>query len=181
MPLNIIHPWFNPSRMLQRIDDDIANHVKDAIEVHGRDGKYQEKASLYEKYLRRDCSLQPELKELCYAQFIKRYSSLRKIPKTHKFKSNKISKKIDSNGNILVDDIIITKNIDNEQEVFKLPQYIKLKDSQEKEPGFMRKRTKAVLRIHKFKKTKTLHEYLFSELQLYHPHTNYVWSKLLPI
>ena len=36
----------------------------------------------------------------------------------------------------------------------------------------MKIRTEAVLRFHKFKKDKQPHEYQFSELQLYYPHTN---------
>ena len=36
----------------------------------------------------------------------------------------------------------------------------------------MKLRTEVALRYHKFNKSKHLHEHLFSELQLYHPHTN---------
>ena len=36
----------------------------------------------------------------------------------------------------------------------------------------MKLRTEAVLRYHKFNKLKNLHEHLYSELQLYYPHTN---------
>ena len=36
----------------------------------------------------------------------------------------------------------------------------------------MKLRTEAVLRYHKFKKSKSLHEHMYSELQLYKPHTN---------
>ena len=57
-------------------------------------------------------------------------------------------------------------------ELFKLPAYIKIKALQENEPSFMKLRTEAVLRFHKFKKSKDLHEHLFSELQLYYSHTN---------
>ena len=81
---------FNPSRFLQRVDEDVADHCKNVIEVEGREGKYQEKASMYEKYLRRNCELQPELKDLCYAQFVKRYSSTRKIPEKYEFKQVKV-------------------------------------------------------------------------------------------
>ena len=69
---------FNPSRFLQRVDDDVADQCKNAIEVEGREGKYQEKASMYEKYLRRDCELQPEIKDLCNAQFVKKILKCKK-------------------------------------------------------------------------------------------------------
>merc|ERR1712002_539955 len=45
---------FNPSRYLERIDEKDANQCEKVVEVEGRAGKYQEKPSLYDKYLRRD-------------------------------------------------------------------------------------------------------------------------------
>ena len=99
---------------------------------------------MYEKYLRRDCKLQPELKDLCYAQFVKRYSSARKKPAKHCFKQKKVEKTYDKHGR-LDKDIIITKNIDDELEVFKLPNIIRLKKTQENEPAIMKK---SVLSVH---------------------------------
>merc|ERR1739838_891163 len=62
---------FNPGRYLERVDDDDADRCEKVVEVEGRTGKYQEKPSLYDKYLRRDCKIQPHIKNLCYAQFVK--------------------------------------------------------------------------------------------------------------
>ena len=163
---------FNPSKILNRIEDNVAHKYDDVIEVYGREGKYQEKASLYEKYLRRDCKLQPEIKDLCYAQFVKKYSSHRDRPPKSSFKIQKVDKTYDESGNVNVKDVVITKNIDDSKQLYLLPTYIRLKQTRKDEPAFMKKRSEAVLRLHKFKKTKHLHEYLFSELQLYHPHTN---------
>ena len=163
---------FNPSHFLQRIEDDKVDLCEDAVEVEGREGKYKEKASMYDKYLRRDCDAQPELRDLCYAQFVKRYSSARTIPKDYKFKLQKIPKTFDEDGKLILRDLIITKNIENDDEVFRLPSCIKLKDAQDNELSFIKLRAEAILRYHKFKKSKNLHEHLFSELQLYHPHTN---------
>ena len=66
---------FNPSRYLEKVDDDMVDQCEKIIEVEGRTGKYQEKPSLYEKYLRRDCNTQPHLQKLSYAQFVKRTPS----------------------------------------------------------------------------------------------------------
>lgn len=161
---------FNPSNFLQRIDDDDTD--ENAIEVEGREGLYREKPSMYKKYLRRDCELQPELKDLCYAQFVKRYSSARKIPTSYTFQSAKFAKTYDSSGQLIHKDVIVTKEMDENEDVYKLPTYIKLNSPQQDEPSYMKIRSEAALRFHKFKKDKNLHEHLFSELQLYHPHTN---------
>ena len=120
---------FNPSHFLQRIEDDKVDLCEDAVEVEGREGKYKEKASMYDKYLRRDCDAQPELRDLCYAQFVKRYSSARTIPKDYKFKLQKIPKTFDEDGKLILRDLIITKNIENDDEVSRLPSCIKLKDA----------------------------------------------------
>ena len=120
---------FNPSHFLQRIEDDKVDLCEDAVEVEGREGKYKEKASMYDKYLRRDCDAQPELRDLCYAQFVKRYSSARTIPKDYKFKLQKIPKTFDEDEKLILRDLIITKNIENDDEVSRLPSCIKLKDA----------------------------------------------------
>jgi hypothetical protein len=163
---------FNPSHFLQRLDDDIAEKCENAIEVEGREGKYEEKASLYDKYLKRDCDLQPELKDLCFAQFVKRYTGASKGPNNNNFTQEKVRKTCNDQGIFEYGNFIITKNIDQENFVFKLPTYIALKNVQDHERPFMKIRTEAVLRFHKFKKDKQPHEYQFSELQLYYPHTN---------
>ena len=51
---------FNPSRYLEKIDDKDVDNCEKVVEVEGRQGKYHEKPSLYEKYLRRDCKIQPQ-------------------------------------------------------------------------------------------------------------------------
>ena len=72
---------------------------------------------MYEKYLRRNCDLQPEIKNLCYAQFVKMYSSARNLPKGHKFKHQKVPKQFNSDGQLIIDDIIVTKHINDETKV----------------------------------------------------------------
>ena len=93
---------------------------------------------MYEKYLKRDCKSQPEIKDLCYAQFVKRYTSARKIPVKHIFKQQKIEKTFDQYGRLDIKDIIVTKNTDDEPKVFKLPNFIILKKTQENEPAFLK-------------------------------------------
>ncbi|HBI40239.1 MAG TPA: hypothetical protein DDY16_04750, partial [Tenacibaculum sp.] len=100
------------------------------------------------------------------------YSSARNLPKGHKFKHQKVPKQFNSDGQLIIDDIIVTKHIDDETQVSKLPDFIKLKHTQKDEPSFMRKRKPVVLRFYKYNRVKKFHEFLYSELQLYHPHTN---------
>ena len=163
---------FNPSRFLEKIDEEMADQCENSVEVTGREGKYQEKPSMYDKYLRRDCKRQPQIKDLCYAQFVKRYFSTSSISKSYNFEEKTVNKTTDEDGTSLFKENIITKDYDDKDQVYKLPKYISITNPKVGEPSYMKLKCEQVLRFHKFKRDKNLHEHLFSELQLYRPHTN---------
>ena len=66
-------------------------------------------------------------------------------------------------------DFIITDKFEVETQVMSLPKFIKIKNVKPGEPRYMRLRAARVVRLHKFSREKTPHEYYFSELQLYMP------------
>ena len=76
------------------------------------------------------------------------------------------------NDQFIFKDKIITTDIEQCNVLYYLPTYIKLKKVQNGEPPYMKLRTEVVLRYHKFNRSKNFHEHLFSEFQLYYPHTN---------
>ena len=162
---------FNPSRYLEKVEDEEIDRCEKVVHVEGRKGKYQEKPSLYEKYLRRDCQLQPQVSQLCYAQFVKRYYSTSKCVDGYNFSPRKVSKSYDINGKVNFHDHIVTNDYDDLNEVHELPMFIKIQHLKPGELPFMKLRSPQVLRYHKFNREKNMHEYLFAELQLYHPHS----------
>ena len=100
---------------------------------------------MYDKYLRRDCELQPELKDLCYAQFVKRYANAKKSPETPKSESLKVPKVIGCDGNLVFKDKIVTKNMEEEDSNSKLPKYIRILSPYDEEPSFMTLRDKEII------------------------------------
>ena len=162
---------FNPSRYLEKVDDNEIERCDKVVEVEGRKGKYQEKPSLYEKYLRRNCKIQPQVAQLSYAQFVKRYQSTNQISSNYKFSAIHVKKQTSANGNIIYKDHIITADYDQTDTAVELPLFIRIEDLKPGEHPFMRKRSPQVLRFHKFNREKTPHEFYFSELQLYFPHS----------
>ena len=140
------------------------------MEVQGRTGKYQEKPSLYDRYLRRDCISQPYLTKLSYSQFVKRYQASSTVKESYDFKAQIMIKQFDSDGRPLFENHIITQNYDKEETVIELPEYIRICGLKPGELPYMKKRSSQVLRYHKFNKEKNPHEFYFSELQLYYPH-----------
>ena len=168
---------FNPSRYLEKVEEEDVEFCEKIVEVEGRVGKYQEKPSLYEKYLRRDCESQPQILKLCYAQFVKRYSAASKMNKKIDIGPKTVKKQFNHNGKPIFEDHIITSDYDNFDSATELPQFIIIKDLRPGELPFMKLRAPQVLRYHKFNREKDPHEYLFSELQLYQPHTNLIKEK----
>ena len=170
---------FNPSRFLEKVDDNDLDQCEKVVEVEGRVGKYQEKPSLYDKYLRRNCKIQPQLSKLCYAQFVKRYSSVGKMDDTFDVALSTVKKIYDHNGNAIFENHIVTHDYDDQDYAVELPKFIIITDLKPGELPYMKLRTPQVLRYHKFNREKTPHEYYYSELQLYFPHTNKPNANLL--
>ena len=169
---------FNPSRFLEKINEDDVDKCEKVVEVEGRQGKYQEKPSLYEKYLRRDIQLQPEIFHLSYAQFVKRYQAIGKVDEAFDFSIKKVRKTYDTHGDLQYENHIISNDYEKNDWAYELPAFIKIKNLKPGELPYMRCRSAQVLRYHKFNREKNLHEYYFSELQLYYPHCSSSNSKL---
>ena len=161
---------FEPSRYLERIDEKDLDRCEKVVEVTGRTGKYQEKPSLYDKYLRRDCKKQPNLRNLCYAQFVKRYQSCGSVTSESDLASKTVQKENQEKGEIDANHII-SKDYDDLDHALELPMIIALIDLKPGELPYMKRRSAQALRFHKFNKEKNPHEYYYSELQLYLPHT----------
>ena len=65
----------NRSKFLSKLSDDDISKCENPIEVAGRFGYYMEKSSIIDKYMRRDIKEHPEIFQITYLQFAKRYSS----------------------------------------------------------------------------------------------------------
>ena len=71
----------NRSRFLHKLSDEEVKYCENPIEVTGRMGLYTEKPSVLENYTRRDYTKHPDVFDITYIQFAKRYSATRKGPK----------------------------------------------------------------------------------------------------
>ena len=165
---------FNPSRFLQQVCEDDIEQCAKVVKVEGREGTYQEKPSLYDKYLRRNLAKQPHLANMCYAQFVKRYQAIGKVDEKFDFSPLSVKKDTDSNGKVVVnEDHIITHDYVElrTDEAFKLPKFIELTDLRPGELPYMKLKHTVALSLHKINKQKSPHEFEYSELQLYHPHS----------
>ena len=89
---------FNSSCYLEKVEESDIDQCEKVVEVEGRLGKYQEKPSLYDKYLRRDCKSQAQISKLCYAQFVKRYQSVGKMDDDFDTTPKKVLKQFDEDG-----------------------------------------------------------------------------------
>merc|ERR1712002_365004 len=111
---------FNPSRFLEKVEDKDIGQCERIIEVEGRTGKYQEKPSLYDKYLRRDCKSQPHLLKLSYAQFVKRYQAVSKADENFTTPAVTVQKQHDESGPLMYEDHIITHDYDEQEYAMEL-------------------------------------------------------------
>ena len=156
---------------MERIVDEDVDQCDKVVEAEGRLGKYQEKPSLYDRYLRRDCKIQPQIQNLCYAQFVKRYQAAGKISENFDFTPITVTKPLNDDGTPVLDNLIITKDFDGSDTAVQLPGYIVVNRLKPGELPYMKLRSPQVLHYHKFNREKNPHEYLYSELLLYHPHS----------
>ena len=160
----------NRSKFLQKLKDEDIDKCENLIEVSGRLGFYTEKSSLIDKYMRRDTTDHPEVYDITYLQFAKRYCSTRTDPKNDEdFRPKEYVKSDESIDNL---DFIVTHDFEIKSVIHKLPKYIAINDPQPGEAKFMKIRKTCVARLHKFNQLKTPHEFYYSELQLYRPFTN---------
>ena len=162
----------NRSRFLKRLDESQTKKYENIIELADRKGKYIEKPSLIDKFIRMDKNVNEALKDLTYLQFSKRYASSNIEPREGEFASRIISSKPDNESDIRILenlDFIVTEKYSKETQRVTLPKVIAITNLLPDEPKYMRLREPRVIRLHKFSKEKNPHEYYYSELQLYMP------------
>ena len=117
-----------------------------------------------------DISENAQLSELTYLQFAMKYVSCKK----EKMDPEKLRSKLLHEGDEGFDmtdemDLMVTHDFEVRKERFTLPDFIKLTNLKPGEPGYMRKRTRQVVRFHKIDSTKNPHEHYYSQLQMYTP------------
>ena len=132
-------------------DEDVEPHAK-KIKLANRDGTYQQKTTVHDRY-----AMRPKvLEEMCLAQFAVSYKPTSKVPEKTVFNSDHSS---EESSNMKV--------YSSEEVQVELPKYIDLKIYGF---GYMRAREfEAVLRIHNSSKKKEHHEQFYAELLLYYP------------
>jgi exonuclease III len=178
----------NRSTFLKRCDESEKQGDEETIHISGKEGEYTEKPSLINKYSRRDCHNNVDLKNLCYAQFVQRYVPSHTGPKQKEdtaVKKDVVVKR--RNDEMLLDESDREDNQHQEPQSSQsdelithmscqpgvkklmLPKFIRLTNPLLGEPPFMKLRSPYVLRFHKLNKNKNPHEYMYSELQLYRP------------
>ena len=126
-----------------------------------------------DKYMSRDFSEHPDVYDITYVQFAKRYTAVRIGPKNKDlFKPIEYVRGVDEFENLSDLDFIVTHNLENRKSIKRLPSYIKIKSAHFGEPEFMKLTKTHVARLHKFNQEKNPHEFYISELQLYFPFTD---------
>ena len=144
----------NRSKFLKQITEDEAKYVPNVIKVENSDGFYTEATSLIDKYERRDCSENQYLKWLTYNQFCMKYVPTKTKPKPEELRSNVIFKDTKGWDDTEEMDLLVTHDFEISDYRIPLPKYIKLMDLSLGEQEYMRKRSRRVIRIHKFNSTK---------------------------
>ena len=148
------------------------SNTEKVVAVERREGKYQEKPTPYEKYIKRDCQKQPHLLKLCYAQFVKKYYAVCKIDDDYDFSAQKVEIECDKFGKVMFENHIISVDYDESEQATELPLFICIQGLKPGELPYMRRRSVQVLRYHKFNREQSPHEFMYSELQLYMPHSS---------
>ena len=166
------------SRFLKKISEDEANEAANVVTIAESDGLYVETSSLLDKYEKRPFNL----KWMSPMQFSKRYTTARATKSDLKRELESDDDNQESSGedesvsdvtqlpldidNTIENDFIIHRDRSKRKP---LPKRITLQGQfYPGEPRYMQLRRPLVVRYHKFRKTTESHDYLFSELELYH-------------
>ena len=159
----------NRSGFLKQLTENEAKSCKNVVKVLNKDGLFAAKPSLMDKFERKDTSKNNHIKDLPYTQFCMKYVSSSKEPKENNLKSIIFCRGDKGFENSEEMDLIVTHDFIVSDHRYSLPNVIQLKDPQPGEPKFMRKRSRQVVRFHKFNRTKNPHEYHFAQLQMFFP------------
>ena len=132
-----------------------SQHLPNVVEIEDRNGFYIEKPSLIDKYMRRDVSENPQISDITYLQFCKRYVSSRIGPKNEHELEPKLLWRDSKESSTYIDpkespfvyknhpdvDFIITDDFENKTSVYLLPKFIQINDPLPGEPAYMKLRT----------------------------------------
>ncbi len=165
----------NKSKFLKKLSEDEAKATANVVTIAESDGLYVETSSLLDKYQKRPSSLQ----WMSPMQFAKRYTNARETKSDLQKELESIEENQKSNDeeenedrlptefeNTIENDFIIHRD---RKERKPLPKRIALKgEFYPGEPRYMKLRRPLVVRYHKFRKSTESHDYLFSELELFH-------------
>ena len=177
------------SKFLMKIDENDVNFAKGAQVKGGKEGTFQEKPDIIDKYCRRDMTECNELVELRPSQFAKMYEPITRKKGGEKkeddiskdVNENKVINKNDDNQNtddkiedededFEIANFIITPNL---LQRWRLPKIIKIKNPLPGEVAIWRKRDyPKAMRIHKKREDTDPHRYFLSELMLYTAYTD---------
>ena len=127
----------NRSKFLKKLTDNEVSHCLSPIEISGRSGYYTEKPSLIEKYSRRDFQIYPQVFNITYLQFGKKYVATRSGPKDEKeFKPQdfEIDSDFDLKGYCMID-FIITHDIKSKKTIKFLHKYFRINDCHWESPN----------------------------------------------
>ena len=166
-------------------DDPRFSEDSTVFEIDDRRGLYKESATVLSKYERRGTT--KNLHKLTYAQFCKEYGLYRKASKDRNQEEGSSDSEDDpqqcsedeegndkensDEGEGIVENIPFHDRIHtaNDEEIYRLPDLIKLTEVVSGEAPFMKRKTiPYAIRIHK-PKDKNSHEWIYSQVLLYRP------------
>ena len=166
----------NKSKFLKKLSEEEANEAPKVVTIADSEGLYVETSSVLDKYHKRPSSL----KWMSLMQFSKRYKNAR-VTKSDLQKelettddNQELSNEDESDEgplpteleNTIENDFIIHSDVKKRKP---LPKRIALQgEFYPGEPRYMQLRRPLVVRYHKFRKSVESHDYLFSELELFH-------------
>ena len=156
------------SKFLKSVQKDQISPNQIVVQVKDKDGFFVENYDMVDKWYRRI----EELQDLSFTQFSKMFRSAWKVKEKPEGADHK---SVDGKTDIITEEnkfnFIMTSNVESKPK--KLPPYFRLTYVNPGEPPFMRRRPfPAVLRFHKYKEENKPHNYYFSEMLLYLPHSD---------
>ena len=164
------------SKFLKKLSEDEANAASNVVTIADSDGLYVETSSLLDKYQKRPSSL----KWISPMQFSKRYTTARESKSDVKKELESNDSNQETSEEDETDDSLLPSESDNtiendfiihhdRKKRRPLPKRIALEGQfYPGEPRFMQLRRPLCARYHKFRKSVESHDYLFSELELFH-------------
>ena len=103
---------------------------------------------------------------------MKKYYAVCKIDDDYDFSVQKVEIECDKFGKVMFENHIISVDYDESEQATELPLFICIQSLKPGELPYMRRRSVQVLRYHKFNREQSPYEFMYSELQLFMPHSS---------